>query len=199
MQKIKDLNPDQLAQLAHKSFIESGRNYKCARLIYRCLELDPQHALGLRCLSDFLDWRGSEPISAVILEHLLDNGILQNIEEIVEHQRLWLICKFVWGFSKHNSGETQLAPTAFDEPADFEIDSEAYQAFVQRAIDAAGSREQVLKGAVNMIGIYGDNLLSPSLAETATPLDTLKLDDFVLKPDYGLFLEESSADATTTD
>ena len=115
MEKIKDLTASQLADFALNMFIHQGRHQIMAALIYRCLELDPRHPLGLRCLSDFLDWKGSESVSAIILEYIIQNNIPTSESSLKEHEQLLFRSKWVWGFSKHISGQTNLSMADFDD------------------------------------------------------------------------------------
>lgn len=189
MKKIKDLNADELADYAFYVFLHSGRQAMGAGLIYRCLELDKNNPFGLRCLSDFLDWRGSESISALILEYLIENKLPKTPESQKEIEKLLFTCKWVWGFSKHKSGNTQLSGEDFENEADFNVDEEGYQAFKQSTFDQVGDWNKVLKGAHNIIGLYGAVTSSPTIKETDSPADTLKNNDFSVKPEYKQFLE----------
>ena len=188
MKTIKDLSADELADYAFHVFLHSGRHAMGAGLIYRCLELDQYHPLGLRCLSDFLDWNGSESVSALVLEYLIDNNLAKTQESQAELERLLFTCKWVWGFSKHKSGDTQLSGTEFENEDDFAIDLKGYAQFKQSTFNMAGTWEGVLKGAHNLIGVYGGVAHSPSLTETHTPVDMLGITDFTAKPEYTEFL-----------
>lgn len=198
MRLIKDLSADQLAGFAFTVFVHSGRNDTGAKLIYRCLELEKEHPLGLRNLSDFLAWRGSESVSAIVLQHILDQKLSKSSEEHKELEKLLFISKWSWGFIKHKSGKTQLSATDFEDFNDFTIDEEDYYYFVNRAIESAGSRSNVLTGAFNLIGLYGGIVFSPSIQQNHTPLDFLKFNDFTTNDKYSDFLNSSTESLVQT-
>lgn len=187
-QTIQDLTADELAEYALYVFILSGRNQMGAALIYRCLELEPYHSAGLRNLSDFLDGQGSEMLSAVVMEYLI--GHYQGpAERKKEYEDILFLSKWVWGFSKQRSGQTQLSADDFDDKTQFESDEAAYNLFLETPVSIAGSPERVIHGARNLLGVYGGVLRSPSLIETHKPIDILLLDDFEKTPQYDTFLQ----------
>lgn len=193
MKKIKDLNADELADYAFHVFLYSGRHAMGAGLIYRCIDLDKNNPLGLRCLSDFLDWRGSESMSALILEHILQNKLYPTPENEKDIKRLLFTCKWVWGFSKHKSGKTQLSGNEFDNPDAFEIDEKGYHEFKTRTLEAVGTWENLFKSAHHLIGIYAGVVHSPTLTETDTFIDTIQKTDFSVTDNYNRFLEQDTS------
>lgn len=193
MKKIKDLNADELADYAFHVFLYSGRHAMGAGLIYRCIELDKNNPLGLRCLSDFLDWRGSESMSALILEHILQNKLYPTPENEKDIKRLLFTCMWVWGFSKHKSGKTQLSGNEFDNPDAFEIDEKGYHEFKTRTLEAVGTWENLFKSAHHLIGIYAGVVHSPTLTETDTFIDTIQKTDFSVTDNYNRFLEQDTS------
>lgn len=193
MKKIKDLNADELADYAFHVFLYSGRHAMGAGLIYRCIELDKNNPLGLRCLSDFLDWRGSESMSALILEHILQNKLYPTPENEKDIKRLLFTCMWVWGFSKHKSGKTQLSGNEFDNPDAFEIDEKGYHEFKTRTLEAVGTWENLFRSAHHLIGIYAGVVHSPTLTETDTFIDTIQKTDFSVTDNYNRFLEQDTS------
>ena len=190
--KVKDLNADELADYAFYLFIHTGRHAIGAGLIYRCIELDQNNPLGLRCLSDFLDWRGSESISALILEYLIQNKLSKTPENQKEIERLLFTCKWVWGFSKHKSGKTQLSGDEFDDEDAFEVNTAGYNDFKQSTFETVGDWDTFLKGAHNLIGCYAGVVSSPTLKETDSPVNTIRINDFSTNSEYVEFLENDT-------
>lgn len=189
MKKVKDLNADELADYAFYVFVHTGRHATGAGLIYRCIELDKNNPLGLRCLSDFLDWRGTESISALILEHLIQNRLSKTPENQQELERLLFTCKWVWGFSKHRSGETNLTGNEFEDENAFEINVAGYEDFKQSTFEAVGNWDHLLRGAHHIIGLYAGLVSSPTLTETDSMIDTIQKNDFSTTAEYDPFLE----------
>lgn len=188
MKQIKDLTADELAEYALYVFILSGRHQMGAALIYRCLELEPKHPAGLRNLSDFLDGKGSEMISAVVMEYLIKH-YQGPAERKKEYEDILFLSKWAWGFSKHHSGQTELGADDFVDQTQFTTDDAAYDLFLEVPLSIAGTAEKVVQGAHNLVGVYAGGLHSPSLIETHKPIDILLLNDFEKTPAYTEFLE----------
>ncbi len=193
MKRVKDLNADELADYAFHVFLHTGRHAIRAGLIYRCIELDKNNPLGLRCLSDFLDWRGSESISALILEYLIENKLPKTPESINELEKLLFTCKWVWGFSKHKSGTTDLSGDEFEDQDAFEVDIKSYKDFTQNTFEVAGDWSTLLRGAHNLIGSYAGLVSSPSLKETDSPIDIIRITDFSTNVEFVNFLEHDTS------
>ena len=192
MNKIKDLNADELADYAFHVFLYSGRHAMGAGLIYRCIELEQNNPMGLRCLSDFLDWRGSESMSALILEYIIQNKLPRTPKDEKDIERLLFTCKWAWGFSKHKSGKTQLSGNEFENVNAFEIDEKGYTEFKKITFETVGTWENLLKAAHNLIGIYAGVVYSPTLKETDTFIETIQKSDFSVKDNYKRFLEQDT-------
>ncbi len=190
--KIVELNPDELADYAFKIFVLTGKNIMMARLIYRCLELDSNHPLGLRCLTDFLDRRGTEALSSVVLEYIIENNIPKTATSLNEHKTLLFRSKYFWGFSKHKNGNTNLGLDDFENRDQFIVNDQAYEDFINEAITAAGSKIEVINGAHNIIGLIGEVMFSPSIIGNHTSIEMLGFSDFEKLDAYDNFLQEST-------
>ena len=197
MKKIKNLTATELARYASNVFLYVGRNSICATLIYRCLELEPNHPVGLRALSDFFDQEGTEALSAIVLEYLIEAQLSLTPEAEQENKQLLFQAKWWWGFAKHKSGNTNLSAEELMKHEDFEVSEEQYQTFIGGLIEGLGSKKAVVENSVKLLGIYGGIINGDVISENDTLLDILKRNDLNLNGEYETYLNESTEELET--
>jgi hypothetical protein len=141
--RLRELDADALARHAWNLFLYQGRTQLGARLIYRALELEPDHPVALRSLSDFLDQPGTEVLAAAVLEHAMATVPSPAFEELLFRARWW------WGFAAHDSGSTSLNPQDFEDRGRFTLDEPRYRAFLADV----GPVDSASRAAWRMVGV----------------------------------------------
>jgi hypothetical protein len=192
MARIADLPVEQLARHAANVFIFQGRNPLGARLIYEAVLRDPYHPDALRCLSDFLDYQGTEGLSAAVLEHLLTLGARLSPAQRGKLDDLRFFLKWVWGFSRHRSGATDLPGEAFGDRSQFDVDESRYRAWLAATVGPTGSLEGACHAAHTLVGVIGGLLRHRSLGEKAPWEELFHPDHFSHTPAYAGWLEETT-------
>ncbi len=194
MNKIKHLNADQLARHARNVFISGGRQKIGAALIYRCLEMDPRHVLGLRCLSDMLDTDGTEHFSAAILEYILNGAGELTADERREIDDLLFLSKWTWGFAAHVDDRGDLKREDFQDRSKFKTDEAAYQAFLKELRGQVDDDETLMRGAHVLVGVLAGILKSRERGNAAT-MDSIFGDEIYDRDaSYHEFMDQSTDD-----
>lgn len=198
MTRIADLSADQLAHHALNIFIAQGRHVEGARVIYHALRLDPDHPGALRCLSDFLAHQGTEPFAAVTLEHALSGAVplSEDARETLDNLRFLDI--WSWGFSRHNSGETNLSGEAFRHREDFVFDGASYAGFLNTVTEPAGSLQAAFLAAHRICGLMSGLLRHPEKDNPAFD-DVLRSADLVETDAYPQWLASPTDDLEALD
>jgi hypothetical protein len=192
MARIAELSVAQLARHAANVFIFQGRNLLGARLIYEAVLQGPSHPDALRCLSDFLDCQGTEGLSAAVLEYLLTLTSRLTPAQRGKLDDLRFFLKWVWGFSRHRSGATDLPGAAFEDRSQFDVAESRYRAWLANTVGPAGSLERACHAAHTLVGVIGGLLSHRSLGENAPWEELFHPDHFSHTPAYPGWLEETT-------
>ncbi len=192
MTRMAELQADALAEHAFNVFLTQGRHVEGARLIYRALQLAPEHPRALRCLSDFHAREGTEVFAAVALEYALAHGHPISEQERRSLDDLRFLSLWSWGFSRHKSGDVHLSGEAFEQRDDFTLDQTAYNEFLAHLLKPAGSLQAACASALRLCGA-----LAGFLQHTGKPgpdfEDLLDPAHFVETEQYRSWLQTSSA------
>lgn len=184
------LSADQLAEHALNIFITQGRHIEGSRVIYHALQLDPQHPLAMRCLSDFLAYEGTETFAAAVLEYALSPACSLSDEARKTLDDLLFLSIWSWGLSSHKSGEPNLSGDAFDKREDFTLDQEAYDKFIGSLISRTGSLEQAYQSAITLCGSIA-GFLQHNSKPVPDLADCFDRANFTITPVYEQWLAES--------
>lgn len=184
------LSADQLAEHALNIFITQGRHVEGSRVIYQALQLNPQHPLAMRCLSDFLAYEGTETFAAAVLEYALSPACTLDDETRKTLDDLLFLSIWSWGFSNHKSGEPHLGGDAFDRREDFTLDQEGYDKFIGSLVSRTGSLEQAYQSAITLCGSIA-GFLQHSSKPVPDLADCFNRADFSITPIYEQWLAES--------
>ena len=178
----------QLARHAENVFLFQGRHVLGARLIYHALLLDPKNWSALQRLSDFMDSKGTEQLSAAVLEYMLapDVGALPEVRQEVDN--LLFLCKWTWGFSRHRSGRPDLAGEDFRDRRAFTVDEARYrQEFLDPVVSLGGGS---LAGAVRathaLAGRLGGLLRHREYTRNVPLEEIFHPERYVRTPEYDL-------------
>jgi len=193
MAQIKDLSAPQLARHAFNMFLHQGRHVTGARLIYHALVLNFNEPEGLRCLSDFHDNKGTEQLSAAVLDYALAPTTPVPDDFRREMDELRFRCIWMWGRSRHDSGRKDLAADDFRDRSRFKVDEVGYKEFVEPVIKLGGSLEGAVRGAHTLTGAMG-GLLTHNQYGAKAPLEEIfYLERFHRLPAYDQWLREDTA------
>lgn len=150
---VGELPAPLVASFAEISFIIAGRTRWTAALLHRALEVEPWDGRALESLSGFLDDgglgkfpSGFKQLSAVVLERALAAGSPLREEERRRLDDARFIAQWSWGFARHRSGATTLAPETFRDRAAFVVDEARYRDWVHAAGDDAFSAAMPVPG-----------------------------------------------------
>jgi len=154
MPTIAQLSPAQLGRHAPNVFMYGGRHADGARLIYHALRRDPAQPEALRRLSGLFDTKGTEQLSAVVLELALALGALPDDDRKALDDPLFL-AKWGWGFSRHRSGDVHLAGEAFEDRSAFVMDELRHGEYLGSVIACGGSVEGAFRSAHVLCGCMG--------------------------------------------
>src|SRR6266850_4123696 len=147
MATINELTPAQLSRHALNFYLINGRHVKGGRLIYHALKLERYEPTGLRCLSDFMASKGTEPFSAVVLEFGLADDSPVSTAAKKELDELRFLTKWSWGFARHASGSAHLSGEVFNDRSTFTVDDQRYRDFLDGVVKPAGSVEKAFVAA----------------------------------------------------
>lgn len=194
MARIKDLTAPQLARHAFNVFMLQGRHVVGARLTYHALVLDPREGDALRCLSDLHDTKGTEQLSAVVLEYALSlEGAISDPQR-KELDELLFMSKWMWGLSRHESGQTNLGRDDFRDRSRFHVDEAKYQEFLAPVIALGGSLEGAFRGAHTLAGAMGGLLAHQTFGAKAPLEEIFHPERFSRTAAYERWLREKTTD-----
>jgi len=193
MPTIAQLSPAQLGRHATNVFMYGGRHADGTRLIYHALRRDPAQPEALRRLSDLFDTKGTEQLSAVVLEFALALGALPDDDRKALDDPLFL-AKWGWGFSRHRSGDVHLAGEAFEDRSAFVMDEQRYGEYLGSVIACGGSLKGAFRSAHVLCGCMGGLLAHKRLGSKA-PLEAIfSAGDFEETPEYSKWLESDTSE-----
>jgi hypothetical protein len=184
MTTIARLSPAQLGRHATNVFMYGGRHVEGARLIYHALRRDPAQPEALRCLSDLLDAKGTEQLSAVVVEYALALGALPDDDRKALDDLLFL-AKWGWGLSRHRNGDVHLAGEAFEDRSAFVMDEQRYGEFLL---------EGAFRSAHVLCGCMGGLLAHKRLGSKAPLAAIFSAGDFEDTPEYSKWLESDTSE-----
>lgn len=193
MPRIRDLTAAQLAQHAMNVFLFMGTHRTGARLTYHALCLDPRNGIALRCLSDLLAESGFPGAAGAVLEHALDPalGLDEATRETLDQLRF--MCKWWWGFSRHETGLTSLSFEELKDRKRFTVDEERWRAFVGEAVNRAGSLDEAVRAAQTLLGAVSGLLAHRELGAKASMDECVHPDRFERTADYETWLDEPTS------
>jgi hypothetical protein len=186
--RIADLTATQLARHATNTFVFWGRQETGTRLAYHALVLDPKQPEGLARLSDFLDIEPAQPFSAAVLEYgcAQEAGLPAEARTTLQEARFHAL--WSWGFSRHQSGRTELGWEDFADRSQFTFDEGRYQAFIGSVLDRAGSLGNALRSAHALAGALAGLLTHRELGPQAPFEELYHPERFVRTPAYAEWL-----------
>jgi len=193
MPQIKDLTAPQLARHAFNVFLFQGRHVTGARLVYHALVLNFNEPEALRCLSDFHDHKGTEQLSAAVMDYALapTTPVPEDFRRPMDELRFR--CIWMWGRSRHDSDRKDLAADDFRDRSRFKVDEVGYKEFVEPVIKLGGSLEGAVRGAHTLTGAMG-GLLTHNQYGAKSPLEEIfHVERFHRTPEYDRWLREDTA------
>ena len=194
MPRIEDLTASQLARHAANLFLFQGRHVTGGRLLYHALVLNPHEGEALRGLSDFHDHKGTEQLSAVVMEYALtpETGVPEAERKVIDEVRFRSI--WWWGFSRHESGQTGLLADDFGDRSRFQVDEKRYGEFIGEVIKLGGSLEGAFRGAHTLAGAMS-GLLTHLQFGARSPLEEIfHPERFARTEAYDRWLKEDTAE-----
>jgi len=194
MPLIKDLSASQLARHASNVFLFQGRHVIGGRLLYHALVLNPREGEALHGLSDFHDHEGTQELSAVVMEYALapETGLSEPERTLIDATRFRAI--WSWGFSRHDSGQTNLGLNDFQDRSRFRVDQDRYKAFMEPVIQLGGSHEGAFRGAHTMAGAMSGLLVHRQHGRKSSFEEIFHPDRYERTPLYEEWLREETTD-----
>jgi len=189
--RIRDLDADELKQLAGAGWMFYGLNPLSAKLLYFGLERQPHDAGLLHTLGDlFVE---DIPLFGATVYYYLtqtDEVQLGTTEETVN--TMFASAMWIWGLSSRRDGSTATRMGDFEDPSLFEFDLNGLREMISPYTERSGSIEDAVAGVRRFAGLYGGALAHKDGIELNNLSVSQLLDDsqFEVLPQYDQWLDE---------
>jgi hypothetical protein len=169
------------------------------RLTYHALALDTRQPDAIMRLSDFLDFPGVQGLSVAVLEYGCSDEIGLSPQERAPIEALRFRAQWYWGFSRHQSGRTELLSADFEDRSQFDLDEKGYEASMAPAVAEAGSLYNAFRAAHTLLGGLAGLLKHRDPGTKAMVEDAYFPERFVHTPEYVAWLSLSAEELDRLD